>query len=507
MKFSPIHLPKSPKGLLGEQQRRMSSNLIQEMSHANQENVTNESQQEKSQLDVGSDEKPCLVPHETETKPEPDAEIDASRPHEEGGRILSSEKLNSDSDTQMQETSPEKYGVSYSSGPENAVEIRQPRQNAESGDKSCKEESIPYPGAANHALVITKDKCTPMKTENFSANLANTSSSSIGVPEALSDREAFSFSAKFERVEKLQPRRNPEPAVPISQYDAEIQSTPSRVLEKGLDDGYNWRKYGQKLVKGNSFFRSYYKCTYPNCQAKKQVERSHDGSKMDVNFLGSHHHPKPQNSPQVTSSVQVRKTDVPVDSALKSDAEPIIDHSGARQLVTLTETLSQSPIASSDGVMGPASCPRNDINDKDAKRLKREFTAAGDNVVNTPPTGDLRHVVQTLSEVDLVNDGHRWRKYGQKLVKGNPNPRSYYRCSYSGCPVKKHVERASYDPKIVITTYEGEHQHGMSTTVSQPTTAVGTQNPMTTTNGVSRTKAEENKDPVGLEMVVHVNSN
>lgn len=35
-----------------------------------------------------------------------------------------------------------------------------------------------------------------------------------------------------------------------------------------------------------------------------------------------------------------------------------------------------------------------------------------------------RVVVQTTSEVDILDDGYRWRKYGQKEVKGNPNPRS-----------------------------------------------------------------------------------
>lgn len=41
-------------------------------------------------------------------------------------------------------------------------------------------------------------------------------------------------------------------------------------------------------------------------------------------------------------------------------------------------------------------------------------------------TGEARLIIQTTTEVEIVNDGYRWRKYGQKLVKGNPNPRLYW---------------------------------------------------------------------------------
>jgi hypothetical protein len=37
--------------------------------------------------------------------------------------------------------------------------------------------------------------------------------------------------------------------------------------------------------------------------------------------------------------------------------------------------------------------------------------------------------------------------------------RSYYKCTFAGCTVRKHIERASSDPKAVITTYEGKHDH------------------------------------------------
>ncbi|KAK8488672.1 hypothetical protein V6N13_042366 [Hibiscus sabdariffa] len=70
-----------------------------------------------------------------------------------------------------------------------------------------------------------------------------------------------------------------------------------------------------------------------------------------------------------------------------------------------------------------------------------------------------RFAFMTKSEVDHLEDGYRWRKYGQKAVKNSPFPRSYYRCTNSKCIVKKRVERSSEDPTIVITTYEGQHCH------------------------------------------------
>ncbi|RWW11624.1 hypothetical protein GW17_00024757 [Ensete ventricosum] len=80
------------------------------------------------------------------------------------------------------------------------------------------------------------------------------------------------------------------------------------------------------------------------------------------------------------------------------------------------------------------------------------------------------------SEVEVLNDGFKWRKYGKKSVKNSPNPRyaniyhrmtnfrtgqsrNYYRCSTEGCWVKKRVERDREDPSYVITTYEGIHNH------------------------------------------------
>ncbi|KAJ6797471.1 putative WRKY transcription factor 41 [Iris pallida] len=59
-----------------------------------------------------------------------------------------------------------------------------------------------------------------------------------------------------------------------------------------------------------------------------------------------------------------------------------------------------------------------------------------------------------------IDDGYKWRKYGQKDILGAEHPRGYYRCTHrnsQGCPAMKQVQRSDDNPLVFDVTYRGAH--------------------------------------------------
>nr|QFI57397.1 WRKY2 [Glycyrrhiza glabra] len=252
---------------------------------------------------------------------------------------------------------------------------------------------------------------------------------------------------------------------------ADKKYQPSSVaIDKPADDGYNWRKYGQKQVKGSEYPRSYYKCTHLNCPVKKKVERAPDGHITEIIYKGQHNHEKPQANRRVKDNTELNGN-ANIQSKSDSNSQSWIGNQNKVSESMPDCSMPESDQTSNQGAPRPlpGSSESEEVGDVDNREEgddgepnpKRRNTDVV--VTEVPPSQktvtEPKIIVQTRSEVDLLDDGYRWRKYGQKVVKGNPHPRSYYKCTSAGCNVRKHVERASTDPKAVITTYEGKHNH------------------------------------------------
>ncbi|KAL2941481.1 WRKY transcription factor SUSIBA2 [Bienertia sinuspersici] len=240
------------------------------------------------------------------------------------------------------------------------------------------------------------------------------------------------------------------------------------------EDGYNWRKYGQKQVKGSEYPRSYYKCTHPSCQVKKKVERSPDGDITEIIYKGAHDHPKPQPCRKITSGLLLPFNET---SEISDNSDSCMKTNNALAWRSMQSGV-QDVIASNWSINGlgrtsaeSAVTELSDLRSTTPRKPMGVLESAGtlefskkdgcypETTLGSRAIREPRVVIQIETEVDILDDGYRWRKYGQKVVKGNPNPRSYYKCTAPGCTVRKHVERSAESKKFVLMTYEGKHNH------------------------------------------------
>ncbi|KAJ6795238.1 putative WRKY transcription factor 41 [Iris pallida] len=189
-------------------------------------------------------------------------------------------------------------------------------------------------------------------------------------------------------------------------------------VEGPLEDGYSWRKYGQKEILAATHPRGYFRCTHlksQGCLAMKQVQRSEDNpSVFDVTYRGTHTcQPKPA-ARAAGAAPQPRNQDlllsfqtglkVKTEGLDSKSPEPASDFS----FPSAPEALTFSPSSTLDGcfVLGgfssafisPASSESNYFGGQNLQAAEWDFTE----IVSAATCADHTH--STMFDMDFLQN-------------------------------------------------------------------------------------------------------
>ncbi|XP_015937960.1 probable WRKY transcription factor 46 [Arachis duranensis] len=125
---------------------------------------------------------------------------------------------------------------------------------------------------------------TMLSNTNFMKDSSHCSSSSLANGSTKSEVLDKEDVAKHKQVSKKRKT--------MSMWTKQVRVCLGTELDGSMEDGYSWRKYGQKDILGAKFPRGYFRCTHRHvqgCLATKQVQKSdEDPNVLEITYKGRH---------------------------------------------------------------------------------------------------------------------------------------------------------------------------------------------------------------------------